>query len=502
MKRFLWLVFAWHAVVRLVTAADLWVVDPVGLDAGQRALLASVQGVLNRTGAVVWVKSGGINGRIFSDLVAEGWRMHEVSSPLELMREFRTSFAGMIVCNPTNESLNVATSLAALTNALIVDTALAEKLRADRFPTIADVRALPTSEAWRLYGRSFARSVAVHQAPSKSPHLRDLAISLGAWTFFDVPSSERTKYVRELGPNTRVFGWGKDEHEFVRDVSAGGGAVLPADWSLNLSALRHLKIPLPVRPKRAEPEPLKPGERVVAFVVSDGDNLQWMGGGFATSRGFWASTNRGAFPVTWEMAPTLAEYAPRVIAHFYKTATPNDDFVCGPSGFGYQFPNLLPGRKTAAEETARWSKRTGLDLATVLDSGGAPGRLDEWLEQDAVSGILYKDYAPYNKRQGAVAWHAGKPAVAYRFLLWEEKRADGTLRPDWLPSGVSRAIAEIPAAETGEAGFALINVHAWSFRESGGPMGAIRQTVQMLPETVRVVTATDLFRLLSRYGKR
>lgn len=501
MKHLIHIIFVWFSFIRLAAAADLWVVDSAGLGAGERALLASVQGVLNRTGAVVWVKSGGINERILSDLKAEGWRTHQAASPLELVHKFRAAFAGMIVCDPTNESLNVATSLAAITNAIIVDTALAEKLSADGFPTLVDARNLSTSECWRLHGRSFTRSIAVHQAPAKSPHLRDLAISLGAWTFFDVPAADRTRYVRELGPNTRVLGWGNDEHEFVRDVSAGGGAVLPADWSLNLSALRHLKAPLPARPKRAEPKPLKPGERVVAFVISDGDNLQWVGGSFATSPGFWASTNRGAFPVTWEMAPTLAEYAPRTIAHFYQTATGNDDFVCGPSGYGYQFPNLLPERISAAQETALWSKRVGLDLVTVLDSGGAPERLKEWLEQAEVSGILYKDYAPYNKRQGAVAWHAGKPAVAYRFLLWEEAGSNGKLRADWLPKGVAEAIAGMPAAETGEAGFALINVHAWSFRDSGGPMGAVRQTIEMLPANVRVVTASDFFQLLKRYGK-
>lgn len=502
MKHVLRFLALWFAVVRPVSAADLWVVDPAGLGAGERALLASVQGVLNRTSAVVWVKSGGINARITSDLVREDWRLVEGRTPLDLVRHFRSAFSGLILCNPTNESLNVATSLAAITNALVVDAPLAERLRSEGLPVLADARGITPALAWKRYGPAFTRGVAVHQAASKSPFLRDLAISLGAWTFFDVSSEERTRYVRELGPNTRVLGWGVDEHDFVRDISAGGGAVLPADWSLNLSALRHLKVPLPALPRRPEPAPLKPGERVVAFVVSDGDNLQWMGGGFPTASGFWASTNRGSFPVSWEMAPTLAEYVPRVIAHFYDTATTNDDFVCGPSGFGYQFPSLLPDRKSAAAETARWSDRTGLGLVSVLDSGGAPDRLPEWLEQKSVAGVLYKDYAPYNKHRGAVAWHAGKPAVAYRYLLWEEKGRDGTLRRDWLPQGISEAVAAMPPAAGGEAGFALVNVHAWSFRETGGPMGAIRETIGRLPPDVRVVTATDFFRLLMKYGKR
>ena len=65
------------------------------------------------------------------------------------------------------------------------------------------------------------------------------------------------------------------------------------------------------------------------------------------------------------------------------------------------------------------------------------------LEQPEVDGVLYKDYAPYNKQKGAIYWHAGKPCVSYRFLLWEP-------RPDRSPEGVARAVAS--AARRGRHG--------------------------------------------------
>jgi hypothetical protein len=97
-----------------------------------------------------------------------------------------------------------------------------------------------------------------------------------------------------------------------------------------------------------------------------------------------------------------------------------------------------------------------------------------------------------------VRWHRGKPSVSYRFLLWESKDRQGVLRPDWLPGGVADAVSKMPAeAKAGASAYALVNVHAWSFRDSGGPMGAIGRTIDALPPQVRVVTATEFFALLA-----
>jgi hypothetical protein len=47
----------------------------------------------------------------------------------------------------------------------------------------------------------------------------------------------------------------------------------------------------------------------------------------------------------------------------------------------------------------------------------------------------------------------------------------------------------------------LINVRAWSFKELGGPMEAVKQTVDLLPRKTRVVTAEEFFILLrENYG--
>lgn len=479
-------------------ARDLWVVDPRGLGEAEGALLASIQGGLNRTGAVVWVRGTGMNARILEELRAEGWTLREGGDPWSLLRAHRAAFSGAVLGQVGSESINRATTLAGLSRAVIADPSWVERLKAEGLPVLADARDRSNADLWAETGSRVARGVMVHQDPRKALPLRDLAISLGAWTVHDEPAAERSLQVRALGPNARVYGWGRDELEFVREVSRGGGAVVPADWSLNLSALRHLPVELPVRPRAGKPRPRQSGERVVAFVVSDGDNLQWVGGRFVDDPGFWASSLRGRFAVTWEMPPEAQAAAPRVLRQLLRTATPLDDFIAGSSGYGYQFPGALPDRKASAAETARSVAGVGWPMVTLLNADGGQEQSDPWLERPEIQGVLYKDYAPYNHGRGAVRWHRGKPSVSYRFLLWESKDRRGTLRPDWLPEGVSEAVSRMPADEkAGAEAFALINVHAWSFRDSGGPMGAIGRTIGALPPRVRVVTATEFFALLA-----
>jgi hypothetical protein len=110
--------------------------------------------------------------------------------------------------------------------------------------------------------------------------------------------------------------------------------------------------------------------------------------------------------------------------------------------------------------------------------------------------VFYKDYSPYNKKQGAVRWHNEKPCIAYRYLLWEP-------REDQMPEGVAKAIAELPArADSDLDSFALVNVHAWSFRDIGGPMEAVKQTIGLLPANTRVVNADEYVYLLKAAHER
>lgn len=475
----------------------LRVVDPSALDAAERALLASLQGLVNRSEAALWVDGGGFHRLIPAELEEEGARVVRDAQLWELVVLHRDAFDGAILCDTGTRSLNVAFSLAGVRRALVLDASLEKRARQLGLRLEADVRAQDEVSAYQRWRPLFARGLLAEQPPDKPLHLRDLLVARGAFVFSDVSPERRTDFVRELGPQALVLGWGKSEFEYVRDVSRGGGAAVPSDWALNLSALALLDADIPARPRPPSPAPVRPGERIVAFVMSDGDNVQWLLNSFTEEgRGWWASPLRGRIPVTWEMAPLLTEFAPRVLAWFYARATAGggDDFVAGPSGHGYFFPGAA-GRDlpALAQQAARASLRAQLPLVTVLNAGGSMDDARAYLAQPGVQGVIYKDYAPYNREAGRILWHEGRPAVSHRFLLWEPK-------PENSPAAVARAVAEMPADAAGDPrSYALVNVHAWSWKSIGGPMEAVKRTVDLLPPQTRVVTAGEFFALLNRH---
>ncbi|MFN0069450.1 MAG: hypothetical protein ACKVYV_17670 [Limisphaerales bacterium] len=486
-----------HAARPPGVAELLRVVDPAALDAAERALLASLQGLVNRSEAAVWVDGGGFNRIIPEQLEEEGARVVRDAMLWELAEFHRDAFDGVILCDVADRSLNVAFSLAGVRRALVLDASLERRAQGLGLRVLADVRAQDEVSAFSRWQPLFARGLLAEQPPAKPLHLRDLLVARGAFVFSDVSPERRTDFVRALGPQALVLGWGKEEYPFIRDLSRGGGAAVPSDWALNLSALGLLDAEVPARARPPTPAPVQPGERVVAFVMSDGDNVQWLLNSFTEEgRGWWASPRRGHIPMTWEMAPLLMDFAPRVMAWFYARATAGggDDFVAGPSGHGYFFPGMT-GRElpVLARQAARASVRAQLPLITVLNAGGTMDDARAYLVQPGVHGVLYKDYAPYNQQRGRILWHDGRPAVSYRFLLWEPKPENG-------PEGVARAVAEMPAdAANDPRSYALVNVHAWSWKSLGGPFEAVKRTVDLLPAQTRVVTAGEFFALLHRH---
>jgi hypothetical protein len=85
----------------------------------------------------------------------------------------------------------------------------------------------------------------------------------------------------------------------------------------------------------------------VAFVVGDGDNIQYM----MTTRHDWfqqrladcAGTTAGCPPLTWTISPHLAQLAPDLLRWYYEQShkSGKDYFVLPPSGHLYAYPSSL-----------------------------------------------------------------------------------------------------------------------------------------------------------------
>jgi len=107
-----------------------------------------------------------------------------------------------------------------------------------------------------------------------------------------------------------------------------------------------------------------PNKTYVAFVIGDGDNVQYI----MSTRKNWLrqrlsdceQTNHSCAPISWSISPHLSYLAPDVLKWYYKSArlTGKDYFVLPPSGHLYAYPTSLNSKDqdlfvSATEQDAR-----------------------------------------------------------------------------------------------------------------------------------------------------
>lgn len=475
---------------RSTSLRELWVLPHAGLSPADQVLAQCLQGLTGRKQPRIWLRFRGMYALLEAQLKEEGVQLHEAASPWELLERFRPAVKGAVIYQLGTPSVNRATSLAGVLDAVAVEAGQVERAKALGLPILADARKMTEREVLERYRGRFARGLVVEQKPERAGFLRDFAVKHRAFTYYTEDNALRGEILKAMGPNVQVFGWGPDEHGWVRSVSSANATVVPADWNVNLSALESLPARSLRRPRRPVPRP-EAGARYVAFVLTDGDNIQWLCGGHPTDRSFWANPLRGTFPMTWEVSPLLAQRAPRVLEYLYRTASPQDGFVTGAGLPGYTFAHRQTDRVALARQAGPLLRKADLDLGGVLNENeGDMSEVFPLLERPEVRGLLYKSWAPYHRLNGELRWHRGKPVLAFHSLLWE-----GLMEPE----ETARRIAALPADPLKDPrSYVLVSVHAWSYRKDGGPLEAIRRTIEKLPPDTRVITADQMLEMLRR----
>ncbi len=478
--------------------SELWVLPFDSGKAAEMVLAESFQGLTGRDLPQLWLdKTGGMSSVILQQLQSEGTQIHRVNSVWDLPDQFWQSVDGAILYKLGTHSLNTAISLCGPWNAVAVDESILDQAEAQGLQVIYDARGQSEDEIFDQYFDSFSSGIAVEQTESKPAYLRDFAIMSKAFTFYGFDSTFRRRVAAALGPGATIFGWGPSEFSWISDFSRSAGQGVAADWCLNLSAMSKLRVDIPRRTKIA-PDPAEEGQRIIAFVLSDGDNIQWLTGGMPLDRKYFATPWRGQFNMNWEVSPLLTDLAPRVLKYFFDNATDMDGFVAaGSPGYRYiYFEPDQPRGTTDAVQTAPYLTASHLSIVSVInDNHGTLDDVRPLLELPDVDGVIYKPYSPYNGLHGAMSCGRDssgndKFAVSYKFLLWENHANDS-------PQEVANAISQMPSSPGSDPGsYALINVHAWSWNSIGGPVEAVKQTIDLLPPNTRVVTISDFFALL------
>ncbi len=473
---------------------DIWVITYRDMSPPEQLLAATLQGLTaDNPDKRIWLRNPGIYEALLQGIKMDGVKIHEAKSVWEIVNEFKPDIKGVIVCKIGTDSLNVATSLCGPKGCVAVDESLLDLAKSNGFAVVEDVRGMDDRTALAKYKDLFKHGVVVSQANTIAGHLRDFAVARHAYTCGTEPAFVK-EAAAEFGPEALVFGWGR-EREWVTGISSANATSVPADWALNLSIIETLPAGKLESPKDATLK-TEDNVRYIAFVMSDGDNLQWFCGGFFDGLRYWGNPLRGEFPITWEIPVSAAEFAPRALRYAYTTASKNDSFVTGAGVPGYTYPHLQPDRVALAKSAAPYLRKADLPVVGVInDNAGTLQETFPILERPEVKGVLYKAYNPYDGMHGALIWHKGKPCISFKFDLRESRQP---------PEKIAEEVAKMPASpKTDEGSYALVTVLAWGYQNNGGPMEAVRRTIELLPKNTRVVSANQLVQLmLDNFSKK
>lgn len=364
-----------------------------------------------------------------------------------MLKTYRDMVRGMVIYDPAMlDSVNVATTMAGLRDAIVVSPQQAEALQRKpyRLPVVADLRVYHWKNRLQAYRwaeenllEEATKQVVAGLNPKIAGGLRSFLVATRAFVYWLNPLNilpdpvsgwtiERClmkRIIRAFPPGTLHLGWFVNEFAGVDLTSKAALYLLPSDYFYNLEVWTAVQPPVDVEGgsrerTRAAQAPGKdsaqPARIYVSFTISDGDNLQ-----YDQHRMYqlWQDTARGTIPLGWTIAPALVEAAPTLAAYYQNTATSNDELVAGASGAAYIWPSSWPANQLSAYLQATGTLMQRMDLHTIEVLDGLLSRLfpyRPWQEQYAkslslfgVRGILAND----SYRRGGWRVVSGVPVI-------------------------------------------------------------------------------------------
>ena len=332
--------------------------------------------------------------------------------------------------------------------------------------------------------------------------LRDYAITSKSLVFYEDNVNDfsfRESIFKSMDDNGHCLGWGPDEHTNVTIASKYGIDVTAADWSYNLSVLSSY----PSVPRKQKQESNFKGEdgvHYVTFIMSDGDNQQWMLGSNYSSKNWFGSPYRGDFNLGWSINKSLYYLAPTVFHKYYESAGSSkyfDNFVNSPSGNGYMYPSKFPINKldSYTNKLSEYMKKVDQNYVLILDDEALykTNIWDKYTCHDNIHGLLYLNYYKNNSYEGKILWSNNKPIVSCRDLLWRGLESETNLI-DNINKRIKLGYTDIKNPNS----YSFVYVHVWS-----NTMDNVNNVVNKLNQNpkVSVVTPNTFMKLINENVK-
>jgi GxGYxYP putative glycoside hydrolase C-terminal domain/GxGYxYP_N second domain/GxGYxYP_N 1st domain/GxGYxYP third domain len=474
----------------------LYVIDAPSLinwahrDPGELMTARAIQGIVNRDQPSIFilVDRQGVHDQDWLNLLKKSYKASVVDKPDSIKRihdltwyiqNFRASFAGYVLFDfPSSArggpSSSVALSLAGVLNAIPIergDSTLIDAAKAAGLQQLEDVSNrdyswLKASRYWKLFNRE-----AIHLNRPDNLYLGgDYAVALRMATFWDDVRTDPNMQTMESmlvdqRPGGTVFGWGYTDEQYREDVfvavaSRHNQVVTPLPPNISVYAHYPADHSLPISPRPALPTDTN--KHYVAFVYSDGDNPAVVFNELTDpGNDRYASPFRGKVPVGWTLPPSIPLFAGPIVSQIYATASPSDVFVAGPSGYGYAFPSLIPGKQLFAAQTQTTMSSLGLSTILILDmdgSGFSHAALDPLTAQANVNGVFFTAFNGRGQPPfGSVLWSSGKPVLPTVTLQRTSTQSD-----DFIVDRAVTYLNSLPTDATAASGYSVVYVDFWS----------------------------------------
>jgi hypothetical protein len=314
-----------------------------------------------------WLNAGVLRGVHRSALPARG---RGATGQLNaLLAEYGHDIKGAILINPSDpDTVNLATTMAGIDDAMVAAPSQLRLLQRYDIPVIYSFVGQRFSSPTAAYQWEFANLLPktnpadlVVLSPECSGSLRDYVIATKSFVFYltSINAAEKplmNQIIRSRPADTPILGYVAAERWDVADLSSLGHFLNVSDFMQNESDFAAVpSLPRLVQPK---PRPVRADQDTVyvAFLVSDGDNAQYVEHHMFD---FWpGDADLGAVPEGWTIAPGMADFAPSLIDWYYRHLPRDDELLAGPSGVGYA------------------TQMTGTDLQQFARLSGAFGRKD------------------------------------------------------------------------------------------------------------------------------
>ena len=477
-------------------SSTLDVLDVRSATPDERLMAACIQGLVNRARPRIYLLANSSDG-FWLEVLKQRGRVKstkDIKDLKELVNRYRSAITGAVIPDPElPATINVATMLAGVRSYVIASPRLA---RSVAIPVKADLRGKWESSvqayewAYKNLHDSLSRAGAAWACPTESFHAeRDYLVQHKLWVFWisgpkdgkspgaDPEAEYRfvEKLLRGLPANTPAFGFPYGGEE-IGIGEMGGTALTSAygDYNVCTALCSNLSVhsgyPASALKQKPLPQRRFDADRVyLSFIISDGDNLQTFQEAHLP---LWRDAARGDVAIAWTIGPAAALLMPEIVRYYYRSAFPEDRFVCDVSGAGYAYPGVFGAKLNRPALPAAYAKLTR-DLCKPLDISilCTHQYLGTWLPQMKVFADNWPElgaiFADYTRRTGMTYSDS-------RYRLMRGRRPPIIVIHAWLKfpektdreSLIDQAVREIKDATTTRPAFLNCFVVNWFVRPS------------------------------------